>query len=81
MECKNPDCESILEKILSCFYCPMDVIKGTNHVDMVWCRFCAYRKARAVHKKYVTFYYLRGDKAKFDKNVIIYGFGSITGLR
>ena len=81
MECKNPDCDSILERRKLCFYCPLWVIKGTNHVDMVWCRFCAYQKARAIHKKFVTFYNLSGAKARFDKSVIIYGFGSISGLR
>ena len=81
MKCHNANCDSLLQKRLLSFYCPKGDIKDTNHVGMVWCRFCAYQKARAVHKKYVRYYNLRGEEAKFDRSVIMYGFGSIEGLR
>ena len=39
MECRGPDCDTILEKRKLCFHCSIGVIKVTGHVGMAWCRF------------------------------------------
>ena len=81
MECKGPNCDTILEKRKLCFYCPHGVIKGSGHVGMVWCRFCAYKKALKIHTRKVHQLDVPVDKAAFDKSVIIFGFGSIERLQ
>ena len=81
MECKGPDCDTILSKRALCFYCPYGVIKGSNHIGMVWCRFCAYKKALKIHKMRISRLGMPREHAAFDKSVVIYGFGSIEGLQ
>lgn len=77
MICTGPDCDTILEKRMLCFYCP----HGSKHHRKIWCRFCGYRKALLLHKRRCLKMKIPADKAHFDKSVVIYGFGSISLLQ